>query len=132
MAWSFLQATKQARADTITSQIGTGGHLSVWFGTLPSTYTTLLVEWTWTGNMFNPATAVAQPVLVMISPTTNPMTPVASNTAVIARVYNAARTLEIITGLSVGTSGTDVIISNTAISTATQVSLNSFTITEAL
>ena len=128
MAWSFLQATKQARADLITTQIGAGGHLGVW----SAAYANLLVEWTFTANMFAAATAVPQPQLVMNQPTPNPMVPALSGTAALARISNAARTSYIVSDMTVGTTGTDVIISNIAISTSTPVSLNSMTITEAL
>jgi hypothetical protein len=124
MAWSFLTATKNARADAVTTQIATGGKLAIY----STGYAVKLAEWTWTANMFPAASAGA---LAMNAPTTNPMTPVASGTAAIARVSKADGTTFIISDLTVGISGADVVISNTAISTSTPVTLNSFTSTEA-
>jgi hypothetical protein len=123
MAWSFLTATKTARADTTTSQIGSGGKLSVY----TAAYAAKLAEWTWTAAMFPGATAG---VSTMNAPATNPVTPLVNGTAAIARVSQSNGTTYIISDLTVGTSGTDVVISNTALSTATPVTLNSFTITE--
>jgi len=125
MAWSFLTATKTARADTITSQIATGGKLAIY----TAAYASKLAEWSWTGNMWGAAVnGVLSP---MLAPTTNPITPLANGVATIARISKADGTTFIISDLTVGTSGTDVIISNTTIATNTPVSLNSMTITEA-
>ena len=125
MAWSFLTATKSARADTITSQIGVGGKLSIY----TTAYASKLAEWVWTGNVWGAAVnGVLSP---MNAPTTNPVTPLANGVATIARISKSDGTTFVISDLTVGTSASDVIISNTTIATNTPVSLNSMTITEA-
>lgn len=54
----------------------------------------------------------------------------ASGTAAAARIRDSADT-DVITGLSVGTSGTDVIIDNTSINAGQNVTISSATITHA-
>jgi hypothetical protein len=124
MAWIFLTATKNARADAVTAQLSTGAKLNIY----TSAYGTLLATWTWTGNVWSAASGGA---LAMIAPTTNPVTPAANGVAAIARVTKSDNTTHIISDLTVGTSGTDVIVSNTTIATTAPVTLNSFALTEA-
>ena len=124
MAWSFLTATKNARADAITTQLGTGATLKVY----TAAYGTLLATWTWTGNVFAAASAGA---LAMNAPTTNPVTPAANGTAAIARLAKSDGTTFIVSDLTVGTSGTDVILSNTTVATTSPITLNSLAVTEA-
>ena len=125
MAWSFLTAVKGARADAVTAQIGIGAHLAIW----TAAYALKLAEWTWTGNVFAPSGGANN--IAMLAPATNPVTPGNPGVAAIGRVGNAAGTVFYISDLTVGTSGTDIIISNTTIQTNVPVSLNSFTLTEA-
>lgn len=124
MAWSFLTVTKNARADAITAQLATGATLKVY----TSAYGTLLATWTWTGNVFAAASAGA---MAMIAPATNPVTPVANGVAAIARLAKADGTTFIVSDLTVGTSATDVIVSNTTFATTAPVTLSSATVTEA-
>lgn len=124
MAWTFLTATKNARADAVTTQAATGAKLSVW----TTAYGTKLAEWTWTGNVFG---AASGGVASMNAPTTNPVTPLANGVAAIARLSKADGTTHIISDLTVGTSGADVIVTNTTFATTAPETLNSFSITEA-
>lgn len=124
MAWSFLTATKNARADAITTQAGTAATLKIY----TSAYGTLLATFSWTGNVWSAASGGA---LTMIAPTTNPVTPAANGVAAIARLAKSDGTTYIISDLTVGTSGTDVIVSNTTFATTAPVTLNSFGVTEA-
>jgi hypothetical protein len=124
MAWSFLTATKNARLDAITTQAGTGAKLNIY----TSAYGTLLATFTWTGNIWAAASAGA---MSMNAPTTNPVTPAANGVAAIARVTKSDNTTHIISDLTVGTSATDVIVTNTTFATTAPETLNSFTITHA-
>ena len=124
MAWSFDVLTKNARANAITTYAGTGAKLRVY----TSAYATLLAEWTWTGNVWAAASAGAQ---TMNAPTTNPVTPAANGVAAIGRLYKTDGTTLVLQDLTVGTSATDVIVTNTTFATTAPETLNSFTVTEA-
>ena len=124
MAWSFDTTTKNSRADAVTTRVGTGAKLNIY----TSAYGTLLATYTWTGNVWAAASGGA---MSMNAPTTNPVTPAANGTAAIARVTKSDNTTHIISDLTVGTSGTNVIVSNATFATTSPVTLNSFTLTEA-
>lgn len=124
MAWAFLTATKNARLDAITTQLGTGATLKIY----TSAYGTLLATWTWTGNAFAAASAGA---MAMSAPSVNPVTPAANGVAAIARLAKADGTTFIVSDLTVGTSATDVVVSNTTFATTAPVTLNSMSVTEA-
>lgn len=123
MAFSFVVALRNARADSITTQLGTGAKLKIY----TSAYGTLLATWSWTGNVW---VAAASGIITMNAPTTNPVTPAANGTAAIAKLTTSADADKII-DLTVGTSGTDVVLNNTSIATTAPITLNSVTITEA-
>lgn len=124
MAWSFLTATKNARADAVTAQAGTGAKLSLY----TAAYSSKLAEWTWTGNVWDPA---VNGVLSYIAPAVNPITGLATGDAILARLSKADGTTFIISDMTVGLSGTEVIISNTSIALGQNCNLISFTVTEA-
>lgn len=124
MAWTFSTTVKSARADAITTQAETGAKLQIW--TLA--YGTLLAEFSWTGNVWGPAVAG---VLTMNAPTTNPVNGLASGNAAIAKLVKSDGTTIIIQDLSVGTSASDVIVSNTSINTGQPCNLTAFGVTEA-
>lgn len=125
MAFVILPAAKNARADAITAQLGTGATLRIY----TTGYATLLATWSWTGNVFSAATGSGS--LAMNPPTTNPVTPVLNGVAAIARLSKSDGTTFIINDLTVGTSATDVILSNITLATTAPVTLNSIAITEA-
>lgn len=124
MAWSFLGPVKDARANAVTTYIGTGGKLAVY----SSAYGQKLVEWSWTANMY---AASSSGVMAMNAPTTNPVTPLANGTAAIARITQSNGTTVAVQDLTVGTSGADVNISNLNIVTTSPVTLSTDTLTEA-
>ena len=121
---AFTTLAKNARADAVTTYAGTGAKLSIW----TTAYGTKLVEWTWTGDIW---AAASGGVLTMNAPATNPMTPVANGTAAIAKITKADGTTSVRDDLSVGTSGTEVVVSNVVIATTSPITLNSVTATEA-
>ena len=67
----------------------------------------------------------------MNAPSVNPVTPVANGTAAIAKLTKSDGTTVVAQDLTVGTSGTDIIVTNTAYVTTAPVTLNSFNLTEA-
>ncbi len=123
MAWIFSTATKTARADAITAQIGIGGKVEIY----TAAYAVLLASWTWTGNVFSPSVAG---VLTMAAADVNPVTPAANGVAAIAKIVTSAN-VSVVSDLTVGTVGTDVIVTNTTFATTEPVLLNSITVTEA-
>lgn len=121
MAWSFTTPVKNARADAITTQAGTGAKLEIF----TTGYGTKLIEYTWTGNVWPSASAG---VLTFNAPTTNPVTGLAAGVAAIAKLVKSDGTTSVINDLVVGT---DVILSNNNVASGQNCTLNSFTITEA-
>lgn len=123
MAITFSTAAKNARGDAITTYASTGAKLQIY----TSAYGTKLAEFTWTGNVWG---AASSGVLTMNTPTTNPVTALATGTAVIARLTKTDGTTVVFDGLTVGTSASDVIVNSTSFSNGQNVTLASFTITE--
>jgi hypothetical protein len=124
MPWSFSTATKNARANSINTYAGAGAKLQVW----STGYGTKLAEWAWTGSVFAAASSGA---VAMNAPTTNPVTPLANGTAAIGRLVQADGTTIVLQDLTVGTSGTDIIVTNASFVTTAPETLLSFGITEA-
>jgi len=123
MAWIFSTLTKNARANAIDTELGVGGKLEIY----TTAYGTLLATWTWTGNVFAYA---AGGIMNMNAPSVNPVTPAVNGVAVIAKLVTSAD-VAVVSDLTVGTSGTDVIVTNTAFATTAPETLNSVTVTEA-
>lgn len=107
MAISMTATLRNARGDQITTAIGTGAKLKIYDGA------TLLATWTWGGatNMFD---AAAAGVLAMNAPSATTVNAADSGTASSAKITTSADA-EILTGLTVGTSGANIIIDNTTI-----------------
>jgi len=124
MAYTFDDVLRTARADAITTRLGSGSKLQVY----TTGFGTKLAEWEWTAAAFPGATTGA---MAMNTPATNPITPLANGVAAIARHTLSNGTTVVINDLTVGTSGTDVVLSNTTLSTTIPVSLDSYSITEA-
>jgi hypothetical protein len=127
MAFTFTTTLRNGRANAIQTELGSGGKLQIWSGSA-GVYTTKLAEWTWTTTAF--ATA-ASGAVAMNAPTTNPVTPLTNGTAGIARLCKTDGITTVIIDLSVGTSATDVILSNLNVVTTSPITLVSFGITEA-
>lgn len=123
MAWIFSTTTKNARAAAITSQIGVGGRLIIY----TTAYATVLATYTWSGNMFG---APVNGVITSIDPIVNPILPIAAGVAAIARIAKADGTTFIVSGLSVGMSGADIIVNNDTFVLTSGITLGSITITE--
>jgi hypothetical protein len=125
MSLTFSTSAKNARADAITAAIGTGGKLKFFH----SDGTTVLVTDTFTGNMFAAASGGA---IAFNAPATNPVGASATGTLTTAKITTSAD-VDVITGLTVGTSGTDIIVDNTSIASGQQFTWNygSSNITEA-
>ena len=122
MAVSLATTLRNNRADQITSFAGTSAKLRIY----TSAYGTQLVECVCSASAFAAAASSGVLTLNAISNGT------ASNTgtAAIARIYKSDGTTLVMQGLTVGTSGSNINISNTSINSGDIVSVTSATITE--
>jgi hypothetical protein len=117
---SFSTALRNARATAIVTEVGANGKLSVY----TAGYATLL----YTSDCAAVLGTVAGGVL-----TFNPVadaTGLANGNAEIARLFQSDGTTMVIEGLSVGTSGTAIVITNPAITIGQTIPTTSGVITE--
>lgn len=122
MAVSMATNLRNNRADQITSFAGTSAKIRIY----TSAYGTLLVENICSASAFAAAASSGVLTLNAISDGTAS----ATGTAAIARIYKSDGTTLVLGGLTVGTSGSNINISNTSINSGDIVSITSATITE--
>lgn len=120
MAITLNTTLRNARATAIVTEAGATAKLSVYtaaYGTLLYTSTCAATLGTVSGGVltFN---AVGN------------ATAVAAGTAAIARLFKTDGTTMVIEGLTVGTSGTNIVITNTSIASGDVITTSSATITE--
>lgn len=122
-------ALRNARLDAITTFVGGSAKLNIYNGTQPATggaVTTLLAQLTCNATF---APAASGGVLTLNSITSDSAAD-ATGTATWARLYKSDGTTHVM-DMTVGTSGTDVILNTAAIVINAAVSVTSATITEA-
>ncbi len=129
MALNASVGARNAMADAFTTYLGTGAKLRIYSGTQPADATgaagTLLVEIPLSaGNAFAAATGGT----ITLSGVPLSANATGSGTAAWARLFKSDGTT-VGGDLSVGTSGTDLIITNTAISSGNPVQVTSLSIT---
>lgn len=122
MAVSLNVTLRNNRADQITSFAGTSAKLRIY----TAAYGTLIVECICSASAFAPAAAGGVLTLNAISAGTAGN----SGTAAIARIYKSDGTTIVIEGLTVGTSGSNINLTNVTITAADTVTITSATITE--
>ncbi|CAK0596496.1 Uncharacterised protein [Burkholderia pseudomallei] len=127
MTMGFSTAVRNAMLDAITTQAGASALLSIYSGTRPATGgalsgNTLLAQLT-CNSTFAPASSGGVLTLNSIASATA----AATGTAVWARLTTSGGTF--IADFSVGTSGTEIIIGTTSITSGATVSVSSGTIT---
>lgn len=122
MPVTYTTAVKNARMSAVVTQIGETGVLEI--GT--SNMGTVLV----TINLDNPAGTVSNAVLTF-SGFPKSVTATATGTAAAARIRTATGGTDIVTGLTVGTSGANINLDNTSIAATQQITISSATITHA-
>ena len=125
MAVTYTNAVKIARMAAVVSQSGPSAVLEIGttaMGTVLATF-----------NLNSPiaGAATGAGVLTLSGFPKSDTSADASGTAAAARIRTATGGTDIITGLTVGTSGTDIIIDNINIVAAQTVTLNSAVITHA-
>lgn len=121
MAITLNTTLRNARATAIVTEAGTSAKLAVY----TSAYGTKLYESTCNASQFG---TVSGGVLTMSA--VGNATAIASGTAAIARLFKSDGTTMVIEGLTVGNSGTNIVITNTTIASGDTVTTSSGTITE--
>ena len=124
MAVTYSTAVKTARMQAVADQIDGGsaaGYLEIGTAGMASTLATITLE--------DPCGSAASGVLTLTMPKSDTDAD-ASGTAAAARIRDSNAT-DIITGLTVGTSGADVILDSVSITAGQTVTINSATITHA-
>lgn len=124
MAVTYTTAVKNARLDAVTTAIGTTGVLEIGTTGMASVLATIALG--------NPAAAGASGGVLTFSGFPRSDT-AADNTgtAAAARIRTASGGTDIVTGLTVGLSGSDINLDSTSITTGQTVTINSATITHA-
>lgn len=122
MAVSLNVTLRNNRADQITSFAGTSAKLRIY----TAGYSTLIVECICSASAFAAAASGGVLTLNAISAGTAGN----SGTAAIARIYKSDGTTIVIEGLTVGTSGSNINLTNVTITAADTVTITSATITE--
>ena len=122
MAVIYTVAVKNARLDAVTTQIGTSGKLEIGTASMAATLATITLNST--------AAAAAASGVLTLSGFPKTVAASATGTAAAARIRKADNT-DIITGLTVGTSASDIILDSTSITSGQNVTINSATITHA-
>lgn len=126
MATGYAVTLRNAQMDAITTFAGSGAKLRIYDGTRPATggaATTLLAEFT-LGTPFAPAASAAT-----LSPTLPAnATAAATGTATWFRVVKADGTTHVLDG-SAGTTGTDMVLNTTSITSGITVSVTAWSVT---
>ena len=122
MAVTLNTTLRNNRADAITSFAGTSAKLRIY----TAGYASQLVEMICSASAFAPAASGG----VLTLNTVTPGTATASGTAAIARILKSDGSTMVIEGLTVATSGANINLSTTTITTNDIVSVSTATITE--
>lgn len=124
MAVTYTTAVKNARLDAVTTAIGTTGVLEIGTTGMGTVLATI--------NLGNPAAAAASGGVLTFSGFPRSDTSADNTgTAAAARVRTASGGTDIITGLTVGLSGSDINLDSLSITAGQTVTINSATITHA-
>ena len=124
MAVTYTTAVKNARLDAVTSAIGPTGVLEIGTTAMGTVLATI--------SLNNPAAAAASGGVLTLSGFPKSDTSAdATGTAAAARIRTAGGGTDIITGLTVGTSGADINLDSLSITAGQTVTINSATITHA-
>lgn len=119
----YPNAVKDARLQAVVSQIGTTGVLEIGTTGMASVLATI--------NLGNPAGTATGGVLTFSGFPRSDTSADNSGTAAAARIRTASGGTDIVTGLTVGLSASDIILDSVSITQGQTVTINSFTITHA-
>ena len=123
MAVTYTTAVKNARLSAVVTQIGTTGVLEIGTAGMASVLATIALN--------NPAGTAASGVLTFSGFPKSDASADASGTAAAARIRTASGGTDIVTGLTVGTTGSDINLDSVSITLGQTVTINSATITHA-
>jgi len=123
MAVTYTTAVKNARLDAVVTAIGSAGVLEIGTTGMGSVLATIALG--------NPAGTTSGGVLTFSGFPRSDTSADATGTAAAARIRTASGGTDIITGLTVGTSGSDINLDSVSITTGQTVTINSATITHA-
>ena len=127
MAVVYATATKTARMNAVVTEIGTSGKLKFYTsngGTLVATFTLASTAGTVSGTVLTFSDANGGTAGILNT------TAVAAGTATYARITTAADA-DVVTGLTVGVSGTDFVLDNNVFTNGQAITINSATLTHA-
>lgn len=123
MAVTYSTAVKNARLSAVVTAIGTTGVLEIGTSGMGTVLATLPLS--------NPAGTVASGVLTFSGFPKSDSSAAADGTAASARIRTSTGGVDLVTGLTVGTSGADILIDNVSIITGETITINSASITHA-
>lgn len=124
MAFAYTTAVKNARLDAVTTAAGTTAVLEIGTTGMGTVLATIALG--------NPVAAAASGAVLTLSGFPRSDTAAdASGTAAEARIRTATGGTDIVTGMSVGTSGSNINLDSVNITAGQTVTINSFTITHA-
>lgn len=131
MALFFTTAVKNARADAISTQVGSNGKIRIYSGTVPADANAALSSNTLLAELACSTTfaAGASGGVLTVNTITQDTSADATGTATFFRVLKSDNTV-ILQG-AVGTSGSELNLNTTSISAGAAVSITAFTLTEA-
>lgn len=123
MAVTYTTAVKNARLDAVVTAIGTTGVLEIGTTGMGTVLATIALG--------NPAGTTSGGILTFSGFPRSDASADASGTAAEARIRTAPGGTDVITGLTVGTSGSDINLDSVSITAGQTVTLNSASITHA-
>lgn len=123
MAVTYTTAVKNARLDAVVTAIGSTGVLEIGTTGMGTVLATIALG--------NPAGTTSGGVLTFSGFPRSDTSADATGTAAAARIRTASGGTDIVTGLTVGTTGSDINLDSVSITAGQTVTLNSATITHA-
>lgn len=123
MAVTYILSLKTTRMNDVVSAIDSGGAGTMEIGTAAFATTLAIIP------LSNPSGTVSGAVLTFDNTPALSTTAISTGTAASARFKNNGGTV-IVSGITVGTSGTDIILSQSNITTGDTVTISTATITE--
>lgn len=123
MAVTYTTAVKNARLEAVVSQIGTTGVLEIGTTGMASVLATIALG--------NPAGTATSGVLTFSGFPRSDTSADNTGTAAAARIRTASGGTDVVTGLTVGTTGSDINLDSVSITAGQTVTINSATITHA-
>lgn len=121
MSVSYSTALKNDRLTAVVTKLGNAAYMEICTAGYASVLATI--------PLANPVGAVSAGVLTLTTPASDSSAD-ATGTAAVARIKDGSGNIHV-TGLTVGTSGTDIIVASTSIVASQVVTLNTATITHA-